>query len=185
MPSTTTYTSELLDPLFVVAYNLAMQRACKLSLKFITESKRRRIAALLESYRAAVNFYIKSLWDESGSLDKETLARLTGTRLSERYKSQALKQALSLIVSTKRSAKALGKPCSIPKFNGSAILDAKFVAIEEGGGSFDTVIKLSCLKKGSKLTLPTKSTAVLNKWMSMPDARLIQGGALADTTTVP
>jgi hypothetical protein len=118
-----------------------MRRAVKVSLKFATESKQRRIHALLESYRAAVNFYIKSLWETRGKLDKDTLARLPSykTRLSERYKSQALKQALETIVATKKSAKALGKPCSIPVFTGSAILDSKFVSVEDGKGSFELV----------------------------------------------
>lgn len=162
----------------------SMQRACKLNLKFITESKRRKIATLLESYRATVNFFVRSLWDDPGSLNKETLARLPRTRLSERYKSQALKQALSLVVSTKRSAKALGKPCSVPDFSGAAILDAKFISIEDGKGSFDTIIKLSCLKKGSKLTLPTRATAVLNKWREKSGAKLIQGGALSEDSII-
>lgn len=162
-----------------------MQRACKLSLKFITELKRRKIAALLESYRAAVNFYIRSLWECPGKLDKATLERLGQTRLSERYKAQALRQALSVVISTKKAAKASGKPCSMPIFSGAAILDAKFVAIEDGKGSFDTVVKLSSLRKYRKLTLPTKSTAVLNKWRSKPGARLIQGGCLTeDSITV-
>ncbi len=152
-----------------------MKRAAKVTLQFATETKRRKIAALLEAYRAAVNFYIRSLWENPGKLDKATLARLQHTRLSERYKSQTLKQAIEIVVATKKSAKELGIPATCPIFKGAAVLDAKFVTIEEGGGSFDLVVKLSVLKKGERLTIPTRRTAVLNKWLAAPSARLIQG----------
>jgi hypothetical protein len=75
-----------------------MRRAVKLSLAFVTQAKRKQINALLEAYRAAVNFYIRSLWNERGKLDKATLSRLKSTRLSQRYKSQALKQALEIVI---------------------------------------------------------------------------------------
>lgn len=158
-----------------------MRRAVKINLKFVTEKKRGRIAALLQAYRAAVNFYTRSLWTTPGRLDKATHARLPNTRLSERYKSQALKQALELVVATKRSAKVLSKPASVPVFRGGAVLDAKFVTIEDGRGSFDLMIKLSTLKKGSRVWLPCRRTSVLNKWLSKPGARLIQGCCLTET----
>jgi len=163
-----------------------MKRAVKLSLKFSTQKKRNAITALLQSYRAAVNFYIKYLWTNKGKLDKATLAILpsTNTRLSERFKSQALKQALETVIFTKKSAKALKKYGKCPIFKGSAILDSKFVSIEQGKGSFDIVIRLSCLNKGSKLVIPTKKTKVFNKWIAFPKAKLLQGCSLSDNTLV-
>jgi IS605 OrfB family transposase len=117
-------------------------------------------------------------------LDKATLARLEQTRLSERYKSQALKQAIEIVVATKKSAKELGVHATCPIFKGTAVLDAKFVTIEEGNGSFDLVIKLSVLNKGERLTIPTKRTAVLNKWLATPSANLIQGCALSENCLI-
>jgi len=157
-----------------------MKRAIKVSLGFTTAKKCKQIAALLEAYRGAVNFYIRSLWITRGKLNKETLARLQGTRLSERYKSQALKQALETIIATKKSAKELGKLVSIPIFKGSATLDAKFVTIQEGKKSFDLAIQLSTLNKGKRITLLTKKTKMFNKWMSKPLAELIQGCSLSE-----
>lgn len=161
-----------------------MRRACKVTLKHATAKKQRHIAALLEAYRAAVNFYIRSLWDKRGRLDKDTLARLQNTRLSERYKSQALKQALETVIATRKAAKAIQKHVSVPCFKGSAVLDSKFVSIEKGRGSFDFAIKLSGLHKGHRLTIPTKRTAVLNKWLSKPGAKLLQGCALSESGIV-
>jgi IS605 OrfB family transposase len=164
-----------------------MRRAVTVSLKFATVSKRRRLSALLEAYRSAVNFYIVSLWEVRGGLNKETLSRLPDnkTRLSARYKSQALKQALEVITSTKKSAKALGKPCTRPVFTGPAILDAKFVTISTTKTpSFDLFVTISSLQKGNRITIPTKGTAVLNKWLSKPGATLIQGAALSESKLV-
>ena len=161
-----------------------MRRAVKLNLKYVTDAKRRRINALVQAYRAAVNFYIRSLWNERGKLNKETLARLPDdrTRLSSRYKSQALKQALETVVSTKRSAKELGVPFKRPIFNGAATLDAKFVSVclDKPSSYFDVFVRLSSLQKGRKITIPTKGTRVLRKWLNRPGASLVQGCSLSE-----
>lgn len=140
------------------------------------------IAALLEAYRAAVNFYIKSLWKTPGKLDAATNARLPAnkTRLSARYKSAALKQALEIVVATKRAARATGRYASCPAFRGPATLDAKFIDVEQGRGTFDLIIRLSTLHKGKRISIPTKKTAPLNKWLSKPGARLKNGGLLSE-----
>ena len=156
---------------------LCPNRACRLSLKFVTQKKRNSINNLLFEYRRVVNFYIKSLWKTPGKLDKDTLARLPKgkTRLSERYKSQALRQALETIIDTKKSAKTLKKRCRCPVFRGGAVLDDKFVVIEPGKGCFDLVIKLSTLSKGRRTVLPCKHTEMTRKWLSYEGAKLIQG----------
>jgi len=161
-----------------------MRRACEVTLKFATDHKRQAIAALLESYRGAVNFYLRSVWNDRGSLDKPTLARLTCTRLSERYKSQALKQALEMVVATKKSAKALGKQASCPVFRGSAVLDSKFVGVEVGRGSFDLIVRLSTLHAGHRITIPTKRTTIVNKWLDVSGAKFIQGCALSEDALI-
>jgi len=157
-----------------------MQRACKVTLKFATKSKQRQVSALLQSYRSAVNFYIKSFWNVRRSKDADTQALLKNSRLSERYKQAALKQAYDMVISTKMSAKALGVPCSKPIFKGSAILDSRHVTIEQGKGSFDLVLKLSTLKKGKRITIPTRHTKMTRKWLAVPNAKFIQGCSLSE-----
>jgi IS605 OrfB family transposase len=161
-----------------------MRRAAKITLKFATAKKRRAIAALLEAYRAAVNFYIRSLWVDKGGLDSVTLNRLLAnkTRLSTRYRSQALKQALETIIATRKSVKALKTYAQCPVFRGSAILDAKFITIEAGRGSFDLIVRISTLHTGQRITVPTKRTAVLNRWCDR--GTIIQGCALSETGLV-
>ena len=57
-----------------------LRRACRLSTAFATATKRHEIARLLEAYRGGVNFYVGSLWQNPGALDKKTLARLAPER---------------------------------------------------------------------------------------------------------
>jgi len=155
-----------------------MRRAVKVTLKFTTAKKRRAIIALLSRYRSAVNFYIHSLWNDRGSLDAATLDRLPSTELSARYKSQALKQALEVVVGTRKAAKATGKMASCPVFFGSATLDAKFVSIEDGQGSFDLVVRISGLIKGQRITIPTRHTAVTRKLLKRGE--FVQGCSLSE-----
>ena len=157
-----------------------MQRACKITLKFLTTRKKRALSALLQAYRAAVNFFIQSLWSCPGKLDRSTLARLQSTRLSERYKSNALKQALEIVIATKRSAHELGKSASCPVFKGPAILDSKFVSVEPGKKSFDLVLRISSLKKGHRLTIPSRKTKPINKWLAR-DGKFVQGCCLSES----
>jgi hypothetical protein len=69
-----------------------LRRACRLSMEFATAKKGHEIGRLLEAYRGAVNFYVRSLWQHPGALDKRTLARLPAehTRLQSMQKDQAL-----------------------------------------------------------------------------------------------
>ena len=160
-----------------------MQRACRITTKFLTSRKKRAISALLQSYRAAINFYIQSLWTYPGKLDKPTLARLQNTRLSERYKSNALKQALETVIATKRSAHELRKVASCPIFTGSAVLDGKFVSVEEGLKSFDLIVRISSLRKGHRIIIPTKKTQPINKWLNR-NGKFVQGCCLSENRII-
>jgi transposase len=162
-----------------------LQRACRLSLEFATATKRHEIGRLLEAYRGAVNFYVHSLWQVPGGLNKQTLARLPAgrTRVQSMQKDQALRQALTIVSSTRRSAKALGAEARRPRFSGMAVL-CHGVTIEPGRGSFDLVVRLSTLRPKERITIPTRKTCVLNKWLARPGARLVQGCALSEKTIV-
>ena len=156
-----------------------LQRAVKVSLEWVGAKDRRRLSALLQAYRAAVNFFVRLLWREPRlGFTTQTSKRLLRTRLSGRYRDQALKQAWELVSSTRKSAAALGVVASRPFFRGMAILDAKFVDVEAHEGEHDLLVRLSSLTKGQRLTLPTKGTRVLRKWLAKPGARLVQGAGL-------
>lgn len=164
-----------------------MKRAVKLSLKFITNKKKNKIKNLLFEYHRVVNCYIKAIWNnDNAKLDKQTKELVKNTRLSERYKSKALKQAIDIVITTKKSAKALKKHVQMSIFKGNAILDSMFVNIEESKNlkDFDLVLRLSTLNKGKRITLPLKKTKVFNKWKNKPLSKIIQGCALSESHVI-
>jgi hypothetical protein len=115
-----------------------------------------------------------------GWLDGGTLGRLPNgcTRLQSFHKYQALRQALAIVNSTRKAAAATGAKAKRPVFKGAAIL-CHGVGVENGRGSFDLIVRLSTLRKRERIALPTRCTAVLNKWLALPRARLVQGCALS------
>lgn len=143
------------------------KRAVKLKL-FCTKRKKRQIQALIYAYRKAVNFYLRSFKIKKGKLNKDTLQRLTKTKLSERYKSNALKQALGIWKGCEKTMK------KVPKFHGFPCLDSKFVTItEQPNKEFNIWIKLSTLAKGNKIYLPSKTHKRFDYWKEK--GNLIQG----------
>jgi len=103
--------------------------------------------------------------------------------LLARHKDQALKQALAIVSSTKKAATVTGIVPSRPVFRGAAIL-CHGVNVEFGHGSFDLIVRLSTLRAVQRITVPTKRTAVLNKWLAVPGARLVQGCALSENSLI-
>lgn len=135
-----------------------MIRAVPLTLKFVTKKKKRKIKALIDAYRKCVNQYLKLFETHEPKLNKETFDLVTTTKLSQRYKSAALKQAIGIYKSCRKTKK------KTPKFKGFPVLDAKFVQIQNGEKSFDLAIRLSSLSKGNKITLLTKRHKRFNYW---------------------
>ena len=154
-----------------------MHRAVKVSQQWLTLSKKGKLDALYYRFKHAVNFYINSLWKDKGGLNAKTLARLQYTELTERQKSQALKQALEIVINTKKSSKALKKKAKKPYFDGYIKLDAKLVSVERvrEANSFNIAIRVSTLDVGNRTTILTKKTRVVDKWLAWKDARIIDG----------
>jgi hypothetical protein len=65
---------------------------------------------------------VRSLWQDSGALDKQTLAPLPveRTHLRSMHKDQALCQALTIVSTRRRPAKVLGDEGRRPRFSGMA-----------------------------------------------------------------
>lgn len=148
--------------------NKKILRAVKLK-SYCTKEKRNKIKAIIRRYRACVNLFIDYIWLNRAisKLDKQTLQSVQFPDLTERYKSNALKQALQICKSKTTKTK--------PVFHGFPVLDAKFVEIKPNKTStkFDLWIRLSTLKRGNRIEIPTKKHAQLNKWLINGD--LIQG----------
>src|SRR3990167_710054 len=152
-----------------------MWRSVKISLKFATAKKLRRLAHLTRRLRKLTQRYINFIWISGGRLAAATLNAVPCLCLSYRQRSDCLKYALDIITSCRASAKTLstepGKPVIGKTFKFSSLT----ATIELGKGSFDYVLKISGVRAGKRIALPFKSHKRLNHWLSKPGARLLDG----------
>jgi len=153
-----------------------IRRAYPVSFAFLTARKRRLVAEICRSFRAAVNHYVRLLWSDTEI--KSYKDALPPTRLSMHYIDDALRQARTLVSSARKSAAELGVAAGRPFFRGKPILGDNIVKVEIGAGSFDLVLRLATFDKGHKVTLPTKAAAPLRKRLKFEGAYLVQGIAL-------
>jgi putative transposase len=152
-----------------------MQRSMKVSLKFATGAKRRRLEHLLRRLRKLTNRYIDHLWEHGGELDAATLHAVPCAHLGYRQRSDCLKYALEIIASTKESAAALGITPQKPRLKRSFKFSSLTATVGRGRGSFDYVLKISSVVPGQRLVLPFRSHARLNYWLRKPGAKLLNG----------
>lgn len=151
-----------------------MKRAIRVSLKFATAKKLRRLDHLLRRLRKLTNRYINLIWTSGGGLDAATL-NVVSSSLGYRQRSDCLKYALEITASTRASAKALGKEPSKPVLKRSFKFSSLTATIKLGKGSFDYVLKISSLIPNKRIVLPFKSHKRLNHWLVRPGAKLLNG----------
>jgi putative transposase len=154
-----------------------MKRSAIVSLGCATVSKWLQVRQLMGEYRKAVQFYIDLCWDQGGKFDAVTLRKIDSP-LSYRYKGQALKQAMGIVVGTKKAAKERGKQARKPIFRGGMDLSINQLQLSLNGNSFDLWAKLSTLTKGKPIWLPARRTRVFNKWCGK--GVMIPGGTVFD-----
>jgi len=155
-------------------------RACKLTLKFATATKRRRISAMLESYRAAVNFYIREMWPGDQKYGISTIRKLVHSRLPANLRNVACWQAQNIIKALRAAEKETKDVAGMPHYRGGANLVQTAAKIDDGKGSFDLTVTISSLKSGSRIVIPTKKTKRLNYWLEKPGAKLCLGCYIND-----
>ena len=158
-----------------------MLRAVKLSLELATDTKKRQVRALLYRFRACVDKYIYLIWHHGGTLDKATADYVPLGHLTFRQRAHALKQALAIVSSTRASQKALGNEPSCPRFKGSMTVSEHIAELETSrSSSFDYSLHLATLRRYKKISIPVKSTKVLNSWLAKPLARLKKGCTIGE-----
>jgi IS605 OrfB family transposase len=155
-----------------------MTRAVQISLGLATGIKRRRLLAIIREYRAAANFYARSLWQEKGGLDAATLRRYKGSSIACHFRSDALKFALETVILVKKSAREVQKKASCPVFKRAVRVSGKVFRIKKGRGSFDYVASISSFVPWRPVRIPFKSHARLNYWLQR-GGRILDGAILS------
>ena len=150
-----------------------MKRSLKFSLDLANVNKIQALKDLFEEYKKAVNHYLNILSSENKYILSEEEVKSFNSSLSYRYKQCAKKQAVKIWKSWRRNKKK-GR---LPEFNGSLILDSRFIEIEKAKASiFDYWLKISTLNKGRRTQIPFKSYNYANNYFN--DWELVNGGRI-------
>lgn len=159
-----------------------MQRSIRLSMKFSTVKKTSKIQAVLDRYRSCVNKYIQSIWINGGSLDKKTADLVPLGHLLFNQRGCALKQALSIVSSTKKSQKSKGCDSVMPVFSGGMVLSDRLAELEpsKNRGKFDYYLRVTTLNPRKRISIPVKGTRVLDKWLNKRLAKLKPGCIISE-----
>jgi IS605 OrfB family transposase len=162
-----------------------MIRSVKVYFNHLSATKRAAVAAVVREHRAAINFYIASIWKQPGRLDANTLKRYVGGSLGYRQRVDCLAMALETVIATKRAARVARKACVVPSMHKGIRVSELCARVEKfKGEGFDYVVKLSGMVKGKPIVIPVSSTRVLNNWLSIPGSRLKNGGVISDDCIV-
>lgn len=162
-------------------------RSTKLSLKWMTEEKRKRLLALLSEYSRLVNCFIELLWEDPIVPDNSMLLAAflhqAPTHLTQRMVQNAAREAISMIRSIKcREPEELEPGIhevkqERPVHRGTRmILTHHCSDLQPGNNTFDLWLRIFCIGNKQGLMLPTRRTKQYLKWKSR--------GAEATTLTI-
>jgi putative transposase len=150
-----------------------MKRTLKFSLNLANTNKIQVIKDLSLRYKKAVNHYLSILSSQNKYILAEKEVKSFDALLSYRYKQCAKRQAIKIWKSFRRARKK-GK---LPEFDGTLILDNRFIKIEKAkSSSFDWWVKIATLNKGRPVLIPFKSYDYANDYFN--NWKLINGGRI-------
>jgi len=150
-----------------------MKRTLKFSLNLANTGKAKSLKTLSNEYKKTVNSYLSILSSESKYILSEKEVKSLNSPLSYRYKQCAKRQAIKIWKSWRRNR----KKGSLPNFNGSLVLDNRFVKVEKAKNtSFNYWVRIATLDKGYPVLIPIKSYDYANNYFNKWE--LINGGRL-------
>jgi len=150
-----------------------MRRTLKFNLSLSNKAKVNSMENLSICYIQAVNYYLGLLSSQKKYILSQEEIKGSNLSLSYRYKQCAGRQAIKIWKSWNRNK----KKGNIPVFNGSLILDQRFIEVEKSKTStFDYWIKVATLAKGKPILIPFKSYDYANNYFK--DWKLVNGGRL-------
>jgi len=149
-----------------------MLRSLKFNLKFANKRKIQLLQELELEYKKAVNYYLKLLSNNRYFLSQEEIKSFNSP-LSYAFKQCAERQAVKIWKSW-RKCKKRGK---LPEFDGTLILDQRFITIERSKTlTFDYWMRVSTLNKGKRTLIPFRSYNYANKYFT--EWKLVNGGRI-------
>ena len=150
-----------------------MKRTLKFSLNLANVHKIQALKDLSEEYKKAVNYYLQILSSKGEYILSEEEVKSFNSSLSYRYKQCANRQAIKIWKSWRRNK----KKGNLPEFDGSLILDSRFIEMEKAKNStFDYWVKISTLNKGKRILIPVQSYDYANQYFD--SWKLVNGGRI-------
>ncbi len=150
-----------------------MKRTLKFSLNLANTNKIQSLKDLYEEYKKVVNYYLEVLSSKGEYILSEKEVKSYNSSLSYRYKQCAKRQAVKIWKCWRRNK----KKGELPNFNGSLILDSRFIKVEKAKTStFDYWVRISVLKKGKRILIPIKSYNYANQYFD--NWQLVNGGRI-------
>jgi len=150
-----------------------MKRTLKFSLNLANVHKIQALKDLSEEYKKAVNYYLQILSSTRQYILSEEEVKSFNSSLSYRYKQCANRHAIKIWKSWRRKK----KKGNLPEFDGSLILDSRFIEMEKAKNStFDYWVKISTLNKGKRILIPVQSYDYANQYFD--SWKLVNGGRI-------
>jgi IS605 OrfB family transposase len=146
-------------------------RTSRVSLKYLTASKARRLSEVRKAYVKAVNQYLAVMWacpqGPSSKQAGDACKVLPVARLTSKYRAVAYRQAHGIAT----TAKAVNSP-QVPVFNGGLVLPDQCSCIKKGAKSFDFFLAINSFKSRRRIHIPVKKTRHFNDLLALPGARI-------------
>lgn len=144
---------------------MKIKRSSRTTLKFLTETKRKKLHEVMDEYSSVVNSFIDLFWGNrftQKDLTKE-ITNLPDTWLSARMRQCAAREALGMVEGAYKKADVAGEePFKSVHTGRKMILSAQTVRIEKGRNSFDLWLVLHSVGNGIKIYIPLKRHRHIN-----------------------
>lgn len=130
--------------------------------------------SLYLEYQKVVNFHLSTLAKNSCYILSQPEIKSLNSRLSYRYKQCAARQAIKIWKIWRKNWK---KNSQKPEFNGTLILDSRFINMKKTEhSSFDFWVKIATLNKRHPILIPIKSYSYANEYFKKWE--LVNGGQI-------
>ena len=157
-------------------------RSSKLSLKFLSPSKRSRLNALVAEHGRVVNLYLAAMQnipELPRKVDKDTKNLISDTWLTETYRYNAATEAKGMLKAERAAAKEASRTPSLPTHNGKRMVLArvgtKKLLPAAKAKSFDLWLAIMAQPRHQSFAIPLKRHRQFNKLAARSGARQMTG----------
>ncbi len=148
---------------------MKITRSVKCSLRFVNRHKLQLLDIIRQEYARVVNCYIDLWWEDTpvkAELKKDKIYLVTDTWFTYRMRVVAAREAIDMIVSTKRAPKKCNRELLKPLHTGKRMIWSANVAnlVSSKVPEFDAWLQIRSIGNKIKLDIPIRFHRQFNKW---------------------